>query len=156
MKKPYRGALSEPIKRQKPANALRERYEQARKWGALFAHYNIPIGQPNNWFFLANALAREHVPGFRVVNPPGKRPSPKQVTLDVMLCAELGRAELSNKSIKAAAARLVRRPGRFKGRSAEGLRQRYYLIRNIDKPEGERMYRLIAHITANAVAAKKL
>ena len=37
MKKPYRGALSEPIKRQKPANALRELYEQARKWGALFA-----------------------------------------------------------------------------------------------------------------------
>lgn len=78
----YKGTLQKPIAR-KPhrlllAEALRGESElmgapykeMMDKLPALFAAHSVPEG---DWASLAIALAREHVPGFRIVNPAGRK-----------------------------------------------------------------------------------
>ena len=111
---------------------------------ALCEHYKIP-NDADKWCSLALALPFDHVPAFRIADKKsGRKPSAQKLAEDVMLFTELTRADLADESVNEAACNLVKRSGRFNGRSPEGLRQRYYRIRYIHTPEGERMYRFLA------------
>lgn len=76
----YEGRLSKPIVRKKlgllaPEEAFELDYkrvvdEMFGKLPELFAAHAVPDG---NWAALAIELAKEHVPGFRVVNPAGRK-----------------------------------------------------------------------------------
>jgi hypothetical protein len=78
----YTGTLAKPIARKAErlllAEALREEnklinqpYEdRIKKFPALFEAHSVPFG---DWMGLALSLAIEHVPGFRIVNPAGRK-----------------------------------------------------------------------------------
>ena len=78
----YSGTLAKPIARKAKhlllAEALREENElisqpykdRLTKFPALFQAHSVPFG---NWMGLALSLAIEHVPGFRIVNPAGRK-----------------------------------------------------------------------------------
>jgi hypothetical protein len=139
VKKPYTGVLTEPIQLKRDSvmsGAIRMTKEYFQRLEALLNHYDVPREHPEKWFLLADALAREHVPGFRVAKPPGRRPAVQTAVDDMMILAELGDAELNGKSVANAANRLVKRHVRFRGRDPEGLRQRYYRLKRDDSPGG--------------------
>ncbi len=69
----YSGDLGTPIldvvwflKERQNADWLREEY--SRRALLLFDHYSIPISAENRWVELAIRLAKDHVPGFSVVD----------------------------------------------------------------------------------------
>ena len=156
--RPYPKELLEPIRVNPEQGSTLDCLLQGtlERLEALCEHYKIP-NDPDKWCSLALALAFDHVPAFRIaVKKPGRKPSAQKLAEDVMLFTELTQADLAGESVNEAACNLVKRSGRFKGRSPEGLRQRYYRIKNIDTPEGERMYRFLAHLSAKGVPQKKL
>lgn len=75
----YTGTLNKRITRRRigllggddavQAESNRINAEMVEKLPALFDAHGIEYG---NWVRLALALAREHVPGFAVINPPGR------------------------------------------------------------------------------------
>ena len=138
--KAYGGLLREPIR----VSEFGERGISERLVGtmerldALLKHYEILKESPGMWFELALAMADDLVPGFRVEYPkPGAMHSKKAVD-DLVLFVELYKVEESGGSVKNAARHLAKR-GNFKGRSPEGLRQRYYLL----KRGGEESRRMV-------------
>ena len=78
----YKGTLAKPIAQKAKhlllAELLREENElfsqpykdRLTKFPALFEAHSVPLG---DWMGLALSLAIEHVPGFRIVNPAGRK-----------------------------------------------------------------------------------
>ena len=73
---PYGHALAAALRTWKIADGapdqtwVREwlRDEQMRRVSLLFQHYGIEQDAPGAWYLLAQALANDHVPGFRIVD----------------------------------------------------------------------------------------
>lgn len=75
----YTGTLKKPVTRKRmgllqgedvyQAEAKRIADETFAKFPELFKAHDVPEG---NWLALAVALAQAHVPGFKVVKPPGR------------------------------------------------------------------------------------
>lgn len=132
----YTGKLNKPIARERlgllaseeqlKAALQREANEIFEKLPLLAQAHNVKFG---DWLGLTIALAREHVPGFKVVNPPG-RPTEWGVTdkaafrLDVDAVRQTSGLSLEE-SIK-----VVCRQDQWKSKtkkpSLDALRQHYY------------------------------
>lgn len=146
-KKAYTGALREPLpptdtKLSLAGRTLKIAAVALPKMNTLLDHYSIPRDAEEKWFVLAFALATEHVPGFRQNKKAGSKPT--KTTEDLILFIELHGAEEEGRSVQNEVRLLVKRRGRFYGRSEKALRQRYYLLKNPSTPESQRMQRLVA------------
>jgi hypothetical protein len=149
--KPYAAKLREPIKVRLAESKYAPAGATLQKLGALCEHYEIQNDDPDKWFWLAMRLAWDHVPGFRLeAEKPKWVPTPK-TTEDLILYVVLAEADMDHRSVKNAARLLSNRPGRFKGRSAEGLRQRYLRLKNPRTAEAQRMHALVAMLNRRKV-----
>ena len=114
---------------------------------ALLDHYGIEGGleEPGNGWKLAMALASDHVPGFQSRAKPGAKP--KSGADDALLVVAIIQGVRAGKSINETCQHLSKRPP-FKGKSAETLRDRYYMLRS-DGPERQRLVDLVSHCVEN-------
>lgn len=153
-RKPYAADLPQPIPVRLGESKFAPKLAALKKLVALCEHYEIPKDDPDKWFLLALALADEGG-FFRLKAEKPKWLPTAKTTEDLMLYVALATAELAGKSVNQAAINLTKRAGPFRGRSHEGLRQRYYLLKDFNTPEGERMARFLANVVAKR-ASKKL
>src|SRR5262245_203633 len=80
--------------------------------------------------------------------PQGRKPPPNQGALDAMLFLEMSTAEREGKSVKNKARLLTKTHPKFKGKNPGTLRERYYLLKNPQSVEGQRLRDLIAFAIA--------
>jgi hypothetical protein len=154
-RKPYEGILTVPSpkyddKKSKFANALAWTESAILKLDALaIDRYSIERDNPNKWLLLALNLAAEYVPNFApppLKPPQGVRQDPFSGAADFILFSELAEAEIARKSVANAARHLVKKhPRYFKGKKPDALRKRYYLLKDVGSPQGQRLRNLVAH-----------
>jgi hypothetical protein len=125
-KKSYGGILAGPS---------RDLDDATRKLYALFDHYGVAR---DDWPELARHLAADHVPDFMPRGRSGQR-------FDYAANAEILAAFDGAKSKRARATHLVKTDSRFKGKSAEYLRQREIEFRRLMKADTRQGRRLRKH-----------
>jgi hypothetical protein len=105
---------------------------QVGKLFLLLDHFQIPRASYLRWFHLAFHLARQHVPGMKIVSGPNPRRGPKgkwrETQLDSELIVAVTAVKLARRRGAADAIRILRkREPNVWGRFDEGsLRTRYY------------------------------
>ena len=146
---PYREQLKDPIRRGSKLELMlggspedQERLgreedsrivvAQVGKLFLLLDHFEIPPASYLRWFHLAFHLARQHVPGMKIVSGPNPRRGPKakwrETQLDLELIVAVTAVKLARRRGAADAIRILRkREPNVWGRFDEGsLRTRYY------------------------------
>jgi len=118
----YKGILKEKI----PADGTDYMSLVLDKLEALFDHYEISK-EPGMWVMLAFHLARDHVPGFKIEQPPRRRWG-KRTADDIKILVEINKLVESGKSVNSAAQILANR-NTIKDLNKEGIRQRYLSLK---------------------------
>jgi hypothetical protein len=99
---------------------------------ALYAHYGL---KPNvgNAVALALALAKDHIPGFRIVYEPPRRPGrPRRESgpqKDLGLCRDVIQLETQGGLSVTRACQLLSKRSAYAGVSPKTLERRYYIAR---------------------------
>ena len=120
----YKGILKEKIPI--PADGTEYMSLVLDKLEALLDHYDVSK-EPGMWVMLAFHLARDHVPGFKIEQPPRRRLGKRTVD-DLTIFVEINRLVESGKSVNSAAQILANR-NTIKGLNKEGIRQRYVSLK---------------------------
>ncbi len=136
----YAGDLASPIVDRPPGLLASEEavsthetaifVEELRRLELLRKYYSIPE-EPGEWFALSLALARDHVPGFRRVSPPGRKSTSSDplglIAAYVFICVERLRSDDSRLTIAEAAVRLSRiSPWKEGRKTPEVIRTLYF------------------------------